>query len=52
MQKIVARFVFLSLLFLLPFFMMAQTQADSIDLTRVEMNDGNENASSYFYWNR
>jgi hypothetical protein len=42
MQKIFTRCLFLSLLCLLPFFMMAQPQTDSTALTRVEMNDGNE----------
>jgi hypothetical protein len=32
----------LSLLCMLPFFIMAQNQADTTSLTRVEMNDGNE----------
>jgi hypothetical protein len=39
MQKIFTRCLFLSLLCLLPFFMMAQPQTDSTALTRVEMND-------------
>jgi len=42
MQKILTRCLFLSLLYLLPFFMMAQPQTDSTSLTRVQMNDGNE----------
>jgi hypothetical protein len=42
MNKIYTKYLFLLLLCLLPFFMMAQTQPDSAFLTRVLMNDGNE----------
>ena len=42
MQKLPAKFLFLFILWQLPFFIMAQSQTDSTSLTRVEMNDGNE----------
>jgi hypothetical protein len=42
MKKILTRCLFLSFLCLVPFFMMAQSQADSTSLTRVQTNDGNE----------
>jgi hypothetical protein len=42
MQKILTRFLFLSTFLLFSFLLKAQLQIDSISLTRVEMNDGNE----------
>ncbi len=42
MQKIFSRCLLFSLLCLFPGFLMAQAQADSMSLTRVQMNDGNE----------
>lgn len=43
MKKILGKYLFVSLLYLFPSFVMAQQpQADTLSLTRVQMNDGNE----------